>query len=99
MAIIINAKDFLGVPNTNFNGPAIRQTINISIADTGKVNSDVINLGNQGDDGVKLYKTYSDIGNYIKQLPTELVYDIAIDVENAPYTYIETDEKIVDLEE
>lgn len=50
-------------------------------------------------DGVKLYKTYSDIGNYIKQLPTELVYDIAIDVENAPYTYAETDEKVIDLEE
>ena len=50
-------------------------------------------------DGVKLYKTYSDIGNYIKQLPTEYIYDIAIDVENAPYTYIETNEKIVDLDE
>ena len=46
-------------------------------------------------DGVKLYKTYSDIGNYIKQLPTELIYDIAIDVENAPYVYVETNEKIV----
>lgn len=46
-------------------------------------------------DGVKLYKTYSDIGNYIKQLPTECIYDIAIDVENAPYVYIETNEKIV----
>lgn len=46
-------------------------------------------------DGVKLYKTYSDIGNYIKQLPTESIYDIAIDVENAPYVYIETNEKIV----
>lgn len=49
-------------------------------------------------DGVKLYKTYSDIGNYIKQLPTEMIYDIAIDVENAPYTYIETNEKIVEEE-
>lgn len=54
MAIVINAKDFLGVPNTNFNGPAIRQTINISVADTGEVNSDIINLGNQGDDGVTI---------------------------------------------
>ena len=50
-------------------------------------------------DGVKLYKTYSDINNYIKQLPTECIYDIAIDVENAPYTYVETDEKVVDLDE
>lgn len=39
-------------------------------------------------------KTYSDINHCIKQLPTEMIYDIAIDVENAPYTYIETDEKI-----
>lgn len=46
------------------------------------------------DDGVKLYKTYSNTNHYIKQLPTEVIYDIAIDVENAPYTYIETNEKI-----
>ena len=45
-------------------------------------------------DGVKLYKTYSDEKFYIKQLPTEIIYDEAIDVEDAPYTYIETDEKI-----
>ena len=45
-------------------------------------------------DGVNLYKTYSDEGYYIKQLPTGAVYSEAIDVENAPYTYEETDEKI-----
>lgn len=45
-------------------------------------------------DGVKLYITYSDENYYIKQLPTNDIYDAAIDVENAPYTYIETDEKI-----
>ena len=54
MAIIINAKDFLGVPNINFNGPAIRQTINVDVSDTGEVNSGTINLGNQGDDGVTI---------------------------------------------
>lgn len=47
-------------------------------------------------DGVKLYKTYSDENKYIKQLPTNAIYDIAIDVENAPYTYVETDEVIED---
>ena len=45
-------------------------------------------------DGVKLYRTYSDEDYKIKQLPTEIIYDEAIDVEDAPYTYIETDEKI-----
>ena len=45
-------------------------------------------------DGVNLYKTYSDNGVYILQEQTGYEYDIAIDVENAPYTYIETDKKI-----
>ena len=45
-------------------------------------------------DGVKLFKTYSDKGFYIKQLPTGVVYSEAIDVENAPYAYEETDIKI-----
>ena len=45
-------------------------------------------------DGVMLYKTYSDTGHYIKQLPTGVVYSEAIDVEGAPYTYEETDELI-----
>ena len=47
------------------------------------------------DDGVKLYKTYSDTNHYIKQLPTEVIYDIAIDVEDAPYTYVETEDEVV----
>lgn len=50
-------------------------------------------------DGVNLYKTYSDEGFKIKQLPTEIIYDEAIDVEDAPYTYIETEEKIEEIEE
>ena len=45
-------------------------------------------------DGVKLYKTYSNIESYIKQVETGVIYSEAIDVENAPYTYIETYEKI-----
>lgn len=51
-------------------------------------------------DGVRLYKTYSDKGYYIKQQPTGVVYSEAIDVEDAPYTYEETEEKIeVETEE
>ena len=45
-------------------------------------------------DGVNLYRTYSDAGYYIKQNPTGAVYSEAIDVENAPYTYEETNELI-----
>ena len=47
------------------------------------------------DDRVRLYKTYSDTNHYIKQLPTEVIYDIAIDVEDAPYTYVETENEVV----
>lgn len=46
------------------------------------------------EDGVRLYKTYSDNNKYIIQVPTGIEYDIAIDVENAPYTYIESDRDI-----
>ena len=42
-------------------------------------------------DGVRLFKTYSDINHYIRKVGTEEVYSEAIDVENAPYTYEETD--------
>ena len=44
-------------------------------------------------DGVRLYKTYSDQNKYIKQLPTGVIYDEAIDVETAPYSYIELSEE------
>ena len=42
-------------------------------------------------DKVKLYRIYSDCFYKIKQVETGIVYDGAIDVENAPYTYEETD--------
>lgn len=45
-------------------------------------------------DGVKLYKTYSDEDFYIIQNETGRKYMAAIDVENAEYTYSESDEKI-----
>ena len=46
------------------------------------------------EDGVRLYKSYSDQNLYIKKVGTEEVYSEAIDVETAPYTYEETDKKI-----
>ena len=45
-------------------------------------------------DGVNLYRTYSDNGMQILQNETGKTYNTAIDVENAPYTYTETDEPI-----
>jgi hypothetical protein len=45
-------------------------------------------------DGVNLYRNYSDAGFYILQNETGVEYAEAIDVENAPYTYTETDKPI-----
>ena len=42
-------------------------------------------------DGVNLYKTYSDSNYLIKQVETNSLYQEAIDIENASYTYEETD--------
>ena len=50
-------------------------------------------------DGVKLYRTYSDSGLKIVQNETGVIYDEAIDVENAPYTYSESDEPIETVSE
>lgn len=50
-------------------------------------------------DGVKLYRTYSTEDFRILQKETGKVYDEAIDIENAPYTYEETDIKIYKYEE
>ncbi len=43
-------------------------------------------------DGVKLFRIYSDEGKMVLQNETGIVYDEAIDVEGAPYTYSETGE-------
>lgn len=45
-------------------------------------------------DGVALYRTYSDANLRIRQVETGAIYDEAIDVDGAPYTYEETDEAI-----
>jgi cell fate (sporulation/competence/biofilm development) regulator YmcA (YheA/YmcA/DUF963 family) len=50
------------------------------------------------EDGVNLYRTYSDTNHYIKQVQTDAIYSEAIDVENAPYTYEETS-KLIEIEE
>ena len=49
-------------------------------------------------DGVKLYRSYSDEGFYIRQIETGILYEEAIDIEDAPYTYEETDQKIPEPE-
>jgi hypothetical protein len=50
-------------------------------------------------DGVDLFKTYSDNNMYIRQVETDIKYSEAIDVENAPYTYEETDKAIESLDD
>lgn len=45
-------------------------------------------------DGVDLYRTYSDENYMIRQIETGNIYIDAIDVENADFTYEETEEKI-----
>lgn len=45
-------------------------------------------------DGVKLFRTYSDEGKLLIQNETGIKYAEAIDVENAPYTYSESDEDL-----
>ena len=42
-------------------------------------------------DGVKLYRTYSDLDMMIQKDGTEEIYSEAIDVENSGFTYTETD--------
>lgn len=42
-------------------------------------------------DGVNLYRSYSDNSMKIRQIDTGILYDEAIDVENTPHTYEETE--------
>lgn len=46
------------------------------------------------EDGVNLYRTFSDKNLYIKQLETGNIYEEAIDIEESTFTYEETDEPI-----
>lgn len=43
------------------------------------------------EDGVNLYRTYSDKDVKIRQVETGALYAEAVDVEDSPYTYEETD--------
>lgn len=43
------------------------------------------------EDGINLYRTYSDQGFMIRQIETGTTYSEAIDVEDALFTYEETD--------
>ena len=46
------------------------------------------------DDNVNLYKTYSDTNHLIQKVGTNEIYEEAVDVEGAGFTYIETDDLI-----
>lgn len=48
--------------------------------------------------GIKLFRTYSNENYKIKQNETGIIYDEAIDLETANYTYTETD-ILIELEE
>lgn len=50
-------------------------------------------------DGVNLYRTYSDENYKIKKVGTDEVYDEAVDVETSNYEYEETTEKIEYIEQ
>ena len=56
-------------------------------------------LYSEGQDGVKLFRTYSSVGKRILQEDTGDIYDEAIDIEGTPHTYVETDECIGDDED
>lgn len=46
-------------------------------------------------DGVRLFRTYSDQGYIIKEVETGIKCIDAVYVESVNYTYVETDEKII----
>lgn len=46
------------------------------------------------EDGVILFRTYSDTDHYIHKVGTDEIYEEAIDVESAPYVYEETEDII-----
>ena len=50
------------------------------------------------ENGIKLFKTYSDSGYKIRQVETGAIYDEAIDGEFSTSTYEETNELIEEVE-
>lgn len=51
------------------------------------------------EDGVNLYRTYSDLNLKIRKVGTDEIYVEAVDVEDATFTYEETDIPIEPIEE
>lgn len=51
------------------------------------------------EDGVNLYKTYSDENKFIRKVGTNEFYEDAIDIEDTPNEYMETNEIILSKEE
>lgn len=45
-------------------------------------------------DGVNLYRTFSDANKTILQNETGIEYSEAVDIEDSPYSYTETDKEI-----
>lgn len=52
----------------------------------------------QREDGVNLFRTYSSQNFMIRKVGTEEIYSEAIDVEDANFTYEETDQ-LIEVEE
>lgn len=50
-------------------------------------------------DGVKLYRNYSNEGFCVIQNETGIEYSEAVDVEDASYTYVESDKLIETLDD
>lgn len=51
------------------------------------------------EDGINLYRTYSDLFYKIKKIGTEEIYDEAIDIEDSGFQYEETDELLEGIDE
>ena len=58
-----------------------------------------IELYETREDGVKLYRTYSDENKFIRKVGTNEFYEDAVDIENSGYDYVETNEPILSREE
>lgn len=51
------------------------------------------------EDGINLYRTYSDLFYKIKKIGTEEIYDEAIDIEDSNFQYEETEELLEEINE
>lgn len=51
------------------------------------------------EDGVRLWRTYSDDDRYIQKVGTTEIYAEAVDVEDSKFEYVETEERINQAEE